>query len=107
MGRGFRVHRFVLQERTERRAEADLSSLLPGAGAHVHEPVGAEHRLRVMLHHHHRVALITEGLQRGDELPVVLLVQADGRLVQDIEHINELGSDLRRQADALAFAAGQ
>ena len=34
-------------------------------------------------------------------------MQADGRLVQDIEHVHELGADLRRQADALALAAGQ
>ena len=34
-------------------------------------------------------------------------MQADGRLVQDIEHVHKLRADLRRQADALALAAGE
>ncbi len=46
-------------------------------------------------------------LQGGQQLVVVPLVQADGRLVQDIQHPHEAAADLGGQADALALAAGQ
>ena len=55
-----------------------------------------------------------EGIAQVPELPegrqqlvVVPLVEADGGLVQDIEHPHEGGADLGRQADALALAAGE
>ena len=38
---------------------------------------------------------------------VVALVQADGGLVQDVEHAHQAGADLRGQADALRLAAGE
>ena len=34
-------------------------------------------------------------------------MQADRRLIQDIEHIHQLGAYLGGQADALAFTSGQ
>ena len=42
-----------------------------------------------------------------DEPAVVALVQADGRLVEHVEHADQAGADLRGQADALGLAAGQ
>ena len=45
--------------------------------------------------------------ERVDELAVVALVQADRRLVEDVEHAHQLRADLRGQADALPFAAGE
>ena len=50
------------------------------------------------------VAQVLEGLQQA---VVVALVQADGGLVQDVEHAHERGADLRGQADALGLAAGE
>ena len=38
---------------------------------------------------------------------VVGRVQADGRLVADVEDAHEAGADLRRKADALRLAAGE
>ena len=38
---------------------------------------------------------------------VVGRVQADARLVADVEHAHEAGADLRRQPDALRLAAGE
>ena len=35
------------------------------------------------------------------------MVQADGGLVENVEHAAQLGADLCRQANALAFAAGE
>src|SRR5262249_61145139 len=44
---------------------------------------------------------------RVDELPVVLGMQADGRLVEDVEAAHELRADLRREADPLRLASGE
>ena len=43
----------------------------------------------------------------AEQLPVVALVQADRRLVEDVEHAGQVRADLRRQPDALPFAARQ
>ena len=41
------------------------------------------------------------------QLAVIAMMQADGRLVEHVEHAAQLRADLRGQADALAFAAGK
>ena len=60
-----------------------------------------------MLHHDDAVPLVPQLLQRSDELAVVPLMQADGRLIQDIQHVDQLRADLRRQPDPLPLAARQ
>ena len=42
-----------------------------------------------------------------DEALVVALMQADGGLVEHVEHAAQARADLRGEADALAFAAGE
>ena len=78
-----------------------------GARPHVDEVVGGADGLLVMLDHEDGVAEIAQALQRHQQPLVVALMQADGGLVQHIEHAGQAGADLRGQADALAFAAGQ
>ena len=90
-----------------RAVVAQPSAQHAGAGTDVHEVVGAAHRLLVVLHYDDGIALIAQLLQRGYELAVVALVQADGRLVEDVNHAHELGADLRGEADTLALAAGE
>ena len=104
---GIGIHLLVLEQGVQRGVEADFAAILAGAGAYVHQPVGTEHGLRIVFHHHHGVALVSQSLEGGNELAVILLVQADGRFVQDIEHIHQLGAYLGGQADALAFTTGQ
>ena len=69
----------------------------PGAGPHVDEPVGAPHHLLVVLDDDDRVADVAQPLERADQARVVALVQADRRLVEDVEHADELRADLRRE----------
>ena len=78
-----------------------------GARPHIHDVVGLLHHILVVLHHNYRVAGVAQLLERCDELHVVALVQADAGLIQDVEHVYQLQSDLRGQADALALAARQ
>jgi len=53
-----------------------------------------ENGLLVVFHHNHRVAGIAEALQCMNQFEVIVLVQADTRLIKDIEHPYQLGSDL-------------
>ena len=60
-----------------------------------------------MLHDDDRVARVAQLFEGVDEADVVALVEADAGLVKDVEHVDEAAADLRSQADALAFAAGE
>ena len=77
------------------------------AGADVDEVVRRAHRVLIVLDDDERVAEVAQTFQGGEQLVVVALVQADGRLVKDIENAHQARADLRRQTDALGFAAGE
>ncbi len=50
---------------------------------------------------------VAEVFQSGDELVIVALVEADRRLVENVEDALEAGADLGGKANALSFAAGK
>src|SRR5581483_7494099 len=83
----------------------DLAAMYAGAWAHVDQPVRAAHHLLVVLHDHDRVADVAQPLERADEARVVPLMEADRRLVEDVQDADELGADLRRQPQPLRLAA--
>ncbi len=85
----------------------DLAAVDARAGTDVDDPVGGADGVLVVLDDDERVAEVAQLDQRLDEAPVVALMQADGRLVQHVEHPREPRADLRRQADALRLAAGE
>ena len=78
-----------------------------GAGADIDDVVGGHNRVLVVLDDDDGVAEVAQVLERAEQAVVVALVQADGGLIQHVEHAGEAGADLRGEADALAFAAGQ
>ncbi len=84
-----------------------FAAQLARARAHVYDVVGAADGVLVVLHHHNGVAQIAQVLQRADKALVVTLVQADGGLVQDVQHAHQARADLGCQADALGLAAGK
>ncbi len=88
----------------ERSGGDHLAAVLAGAGPDVDDPVGRADRLLVVLDDDQRVAQVAQTGQRGDQLGVVALVQADRRLVEDVQHAHEARPDLRRQPDALRLA---
>ena len=85
----------------------DVAAVDAGAGADVDHVVGGEDRILVVLDHEHGVADVAQVLERLQQARVVALVQADGGLVQHVEHAGEARADLRGQPDALALAARQ
>ena len=87
--------------------EHDLAAVPARARADVHDEIRRAHGVLVMLDHDQRVAQIAQALEGREQLVVVALVQADGGLVQNIQHAHERRADLGRQTDALALAAGQ
>ena len=78
-----------------------------GARPDIDDVIGLEDGILVMLDHDHGVAEIAQPLQRLQEACIVALMQADRRLVEHVEHAGEARADLRGEANALAFAAGQ
>src|SRR6266540_476258 len=83
----------------------DAASGLARAGTHVDDMVGGADRSLVVLDHDHRVAEVTQALERLDEPRVVALVQADRGLVEHVHHAGQSRTDLAREADALPLAA--
>ena len=83
----------------------DVAAELPGARAQVDHVVGRPDRLLVVLDDQDGVAEVAQPEQGVEEAPVVPLVQADRRLVEDVEDADQARADLRRQADALPLAA--
>ena len=72
----------------------DPAAIDPGARAHVDHMVGGQDRLLVMLDDQDRVAEVPQAAQAVEKAGVVPLVQADGRLIQHIEHAGQAGADL-------------
>ena len=85
----------------------EVAAVLAGARAEVDQVVGRAHRALVVLDDDHRVAEVAQPLERVDQARVVALVQADRRLVEDVEHADEARPDLGGQPDPLRLAAGE
>ena len=96
-----------LQHLLRRARGGDLAAAVAGAGAEVEQVVGGRDHLAVVLDEDQRVAEVAEALQCLQQPGVVARVQADGRLVEDVEHAGQAAADLGRQADALGLAAGE
>ena len=94
---------FLLQ----RSLQHDLAAEQAGAGAEVDDVVGTAHGVVVVLNHQQRIALLAQLFEGVEQGGVVARVQADGRLVEDVEHAAQVAAELGGEADALAFAAAE
>src|SRR5690606_10586235 len=86
-------------------SSATVAAVDAGTGTDVEDIVGGEDGVLVVLDDDDRVAEVTQTLQGFEQACIVALVQADGWLVEHIEHAGETRADLAGQTDALAFAA--
>ena len=97
----------LVEKRRQRPGVDDLAALDAGTRPDVDDPVGRLHGLFVVLDDDERVPEALQVHERLDEAPVVALVQPDRRLVEHVQHSREPRPDLRRETDALRFAARQ
>ena len=91
-----------------RRADGDnLAARFSRAGAEVHDEIGAANGFLVVLDHEDGVAEVAQGFERTKQTAIVAGVQADGRLIENIQNAAQARADLRREANALGFSSGE
>ena len=72
----------------------NLAAVHAGAGTHVDDVIGRSNRLLIMFHNKNGVSKIAQALERLEQAGVVPLMQADGRLVENIEDTGQARTDL-------------
>ncbi len=90
-----------------RTLEYHLTTFASGLRTDIDDIVGRQHHILVVLHHDDRITQVAQFLQRTDQALVVPLVQTNRRFVEDIQHVDQLRTNLRGQSDALALTARQ
>src|SRR5256885_14681000 len=88
----------VLQHLSQPAGDDHLASVAAGARPQVYDVVRRTDRLLVVFHDEHAVAEVAQLLEGVEQPRVVALVQADGRLVQDVEHADEAAGQLGGEA---------
>ena len=99
--------RVVVDDRVHRAAGHHLAAAHSGAGTEVDDVVGGTDGLFVMFHDHDGVTHVAQAAERVEQALVVARMQADRRLVENVQHADQAGADLPSQPDALRFAARQ
>ncbi len=97
----------VARERRRRTVEHDAAAGAARPGPHVDDAVGREHDLRIVLDDEQRIAGIAQLREHFDDAAEVARMQADARLVEHEQRIDERRAERRRQIDALHLAARQ
>ena len=85
----------------------DLAAVNAGCRADIQQIIRRQNGVLVMLDDNHRIAEIAQMAQRIEQPGIVALMQADGRFIQHIQNAGQAGTDLRGEANALAFTARQ
>ena len=85
----------------------NLSAMNTRTRPNIHDIIGLQNRVFVMLHHDHGIADVAQAFEGFEQAFIVALMQADGRLIQYIEHARQARPDLRSKTDPLAFSARQ
>ena len=91
----------------QRTGSDHLAPVRPGARPHVDHVIRAPDGLLVVLDHQHRVAQVAQALECLKQLLVVAGVQADAWLVENVQHTNQPGTDLRGQPDPLRLPSAE
>ena len=97
----------VGQQVRDRAGVDDIAAVLPRTRTDVDDPVGGRNGVLVVLDDDDRVAQVAQSGQGLDQPVVVALVEADRRLVQDVENSDQPGADLCCQPDTLRLTTRQ
>ncbi len=90
-----------------RPGEDDVAAVPARDGTDLDHVVGGRDDGRLVLHHEDGVALLLELSQQVDQLAHVARVEPDRRLVEDVQHADEVAVELAGHLDPLALAARQ
>src|SRR5262249_8092516 len=87
------------------RPEIDyLPTVLTGPWTQVEKTITLADDFRVVLHHHDGVLILLQMVQNLHETAAIARVQADTRLIQDVQGIDQRRPQRRGQIDALHLA---
>ena len=89
----------------DRAGVDDAAALLARAETEIDDLVGDANHVGVVLDDEHGVALVAQLLEDRDQPLVVARMQADRRLVEHVQRVDERRPERRRQIDALRLAA--
>src|SRR4029077_11119196 len=68
-------------------------------------PIARLHRGRVVLDDHDSIARVGEATQEAEQAMRVRGVEPDGRLIEDVERVDQMGAKGVRERDPLRFAS--
>ena len=91
----------LLREIAPRALGHDAPPLHARAGTEIDDAVGETHGVLVVLNDDEGVAPRLEFAERIEQPRVVAGMEANGRLVEDVEHALQLRTELRGEPDAL------
>src|SRR4051812_27103387 len=80
---------FVIADLLEFPLADDVPAVNSRPGTHLHKIISTTNSLLVMLNNDNSVTKIPQSFEGADHLDVVLGVQADGGLVENVEHSHE------------------
>ena len=95
------------QHRLEIAGENDLAARRAATGPEFEQMIRLAHDGFLVLDDEHGVAAIAQPLHHADELAHVARMQADARLVEDEERVDERIAEAGGEIDALDFAAAE
>src|SRR5215208_7218154 len=93
----------VLQQLCGLTLENHVAAKLASTWTEIDHVIGGANGFLVMFDDHDGVAEIAQPRERGQQLAVVALMQADRRLVEDVQDAREICTDLCGQPNALAL----
>src|SRR6476660_3728928 len=92
---------------SEGSLDDDFAAVNSRAWPEIDDVIGPPHRFFIVLDDHERVSFFAQRGERFEKTQVVARMQADGRLVENVENAAQIRAELRRQPDPLRFAATQ
>ena len=91
-----------------RRVEADnFAAARAGARTDIENTVGGEHDLRIVFHHHQRIAGVAQFVHDADDTAHVARVQSDRRFIEHKQRVDQGSAERGGQVDPLHLAAGE